>query len=212
MSDNRMGGTPLKNLRHFQDLCGKNMLRKIVLTTTMWDDVNQDTGETREGELRDDFWKGMVKRGSTIARFEGTRDSAFRVIRPLLDAANDRHQLLLQKEVLDVELSLCETPAGQKLRPGLRAMTRQQLELQEKILQQLGSADKATMLESLVREYEALKQNPDFVKLLGELEELDIRLGRRFLNMITMTFALKSDARYVSTRSILVSAVISRHS
>lgn len=188
------------------------MLRKIVLTTTMWDDVNQDTGETREGELRDDFWKGMVKRGSTIARFEGTRDSAFRVIRPLLDAANDRHQLLLQKEVLDVELSLCETPAGQKLRPGLRAMTRQQLELQEKILQQLGSADKATMLESLVREYEALKQNPDFVKLLGELEELDIRLGRRFLNMITMTFALKSDARYVSTRSILVSAVISRHS
>lgn len=204
-----MGGTSLKNLGHFENLCGKNMFRNIVLTTTMWDDVSQDTGETREGELRDKFWKGMLTRGSTIARFERTRDSAFRAIRPLLDAANDRHQLLLRKEVLDIELSLCATPAGQKLRPGLQAMTKQQRELQEKILQQLGSADSETALESLVQEYEALKQNPDFVKLLRGLEERHIDLGQRFSNMVTMTFMVKRDARYAS--SIFVSAVISRH-
>jgi len=206
-----MGGTPLKNLRQFEDLCGKKGFLNIVLTTTMWDDVDKETGEAREGELRGNFWKGMITRGSTITRFKNTRDSAFQVIRPLLDAANDRHQLLLQKEVLDVELKLCTTPAGQKLRPRLQAMTRQQRELQKKMLQQLGSADNATALESSVREYEALKQNPYFVELLRGLKELGIPLGRRFvnMNMVTMTFMVKRDTRYAS--SILVSALISRH-
>lgn len=205
-----MGGTPLKNLRNFEELCGKNMLRNIVLTTTMWDNVDQDTGNTRERDL-EFFWKGMITRGSTIRRFEGTRDSAFQVIRPLLDAANDQHQLHLQKEVLDVELRLCTTPAGQKLRPTLQVMTRQQRELQKKMLQQLGNAHNATVLESLVQEYEALKQNPDFVELLRGLQELGIPLGRRFtnMNMVTMTFMVKRDTRYAL--SIFVSALISWH-
>ena len=184
-----MGATRLKNLQQFQDLCGEKGFRNIVLTTTMWDLVDQETGETREGELRDNFWEEMITRGSTIARFKRTRDSAFQVIKPLLDAANDRHQLLLQKEVLNIELELSTTPSGQKLRPRLQAMAIQQRELQNQMLQQLGSTDNAA-LESSVREYEALKQNPDFVKLLRELKELGIPLGRRFVNMVTMTFVV----------------------
>lgn len=183
-----MGATRLKNLQQFQDLCGEKGFRNIVLTTTMWDLVDPKTGENRERELSN-FWKEMVTRGSTIARFKGTRDSAFQVIKPLLDAANDRHQLLLQKEVLDIELQLSTTPSGQKLRPRLQAMAIQQRELQNQMLQQLGSTDNAA-LESSVREYEALKQNPDFVKLLRELKELGIPLGRRFVNMVTMTFVV----------------------
>jgi hypothetical protein len=195
ISDNRMGRTPLKNLRQFEDLCGEKGFRNIVLTTTMWDVVDKETGEAREGELRDKFWGGMITRGSTITRFEGTRNSAFQVIKPLLDTANDRNQLLLQKEVLDIELKLCTTPAGQKIRPRLQTMTRQQRELQNKMLQQLGTTENATALESSVREYEALKQNPDFLELLRELRELGIPLGRRFVNMVTMTFMVKRDTR-----------------
>jgi len=195
-----MGATPLKNLREFEDLCGNNAFQNIVLTTTMWDDVDKETGETRERELRDEFWKTMINRGSTISRFEGTRDSAFRVIRPLLDAANDRHTLLLQKEVLNIELRLRETTAGQKFRPGLQELTRQQRELQEKILQQLGNSDSAMTLESLVEEYEALKKGPDFVKLLGGLKKLHIPLGPRFTNMVAMSFIIKRDTtRYASS-------------
>ena len=206
ISDNRMGSTPLRNLRQFEDLCGKNRFRNIVLTTTMWDAVDEEIGKAREEELRSDFWKGMIARGSTIARFDGTHDSTLRVIRPLLDAANDRHLLLLQKEVVDIELNLCATPAGQELRPKLQAMTKLQRDLQGKILEQLGCADNA-MLESLVGEYEALKQSPDSVKLLRGLEELHIPLGQRFVNMAKMTFIVRRDTRYAS--GILASGLIS---
>jgi len=51
ISDNRMAGTPLKNLRMFQELCGHNALRNIILTTTMWLDVEEELGSVREKEL-----------------------------------------------------------------------------------------------------------------------------------------------------------------
>jgi len=108
--------------------------------------------------------------------------------------------------VVDIELNLRATAAGQELRPKLQAMTKLQRDLQEKILEQLGCADNA-MLESLVGEYEALKQNPDFVKLIRGLEELHIPLGQRFVNMAKMTFIVRRDTRYAS--GIFVSGLIS---
>ena len=43
-----MAGTPLnKNLGIFEELCGKNTLQKVISTkTTMWDEVDQETGYT----------------------------------------------------------------------------------------------------------------------------------------------------------------------
>jgi hypothetical protein len=47
-----MAGTPLKNLRMFEKLCGKNALRNIILITTMWDEVDEALGLQREKQLR----------------------------------------------------------------------------------------------------------------------------------------------------------------
>ena len=81
-----MAGTPLKNLREFEELCGKDAFQNIILTTTMWDLVDEETGEKRERELRTDYWGPMLDRGSTTSRFLRTRESAFAVIEPLLEA------------------------------------------------------------------------------------------------------------------------------
>ena len=43
-----MVGTPLKNLRMFEELCGKDALKNVILTTTMWDEVDEETGLARE--------------------------------------------------------------------------------------------------------------------------------------------------------------------
>ena len=82
-----MTATPLKNLPMFEQLCGKKTFKNVILTTTMWDEVDEPMGATREEELKSIYWKAMIDRGSSIGRFEGTRDSAFRLIAPLLDAA-----------------------------------------------------------------------------------------------------------------------------
>ena len=41
ITDNRMAGTPLKNLQVFQKLCGRDALGKVYLTTTMWDEAER---------------------------------------------------------------------------------------------------------------------------------------------------------------------------
>ena len=40
-----MAGTLLKNLRMFEELCGKDALKNVILTTTMWD---EETGLAQE--------------------------------------------------------------------------------------------------------------------------------------------------------------------
>jgi hypothetical protein len=70
-----MMGTPLRNIRRFKELCGDDALRKITLVTTMWSEVDEDTGSQREKELREIYWKSMIDQGSRTARFEGALDS-----------------------------------------------------------------------------------------------------------------------------------------
>ena len=88
----------MKFLDKFEELCGKKNLQKVILTTTMCDEVDQETGETtREGELKSTYWDPMLQRNSTMNRFIRTRESAFTVIDPLIDTANIRNSALLRR-------------------------------------------------------------------------------------------------------------------
>jgi len=110
-----MPGSLLKNFHRFEKLCG-NDFNRIVLTTTMWDEIDEDTGCIRERELENIYWKAIVDRGSSVRRFhQRDRNSAFWVIAPLLNKANDKTPLLVQKEMADRGLSLHQTEAGETL-------------------------------------------------------------------------------------------------
>jgi len=54
----------------------------------MWDEVDNETGATREAELKSIFWNAMIDLHSNTGRFVGTRDSAFRLIAPILSGAD----------------------------------------------------------------------------------------------------------------------------
>jgi hypothetical protein len=89
ISINRMGGTKLENLGRFEKLCGEDT--KIVLTTTMWETlINWETGLKREKELKDDYWKSMIERGSSVKRFLRNRQSALDVLSPIFDHLNQQ--------------------------------------------------------------------------------------------------------------------------
>ncbi|KAI5995159.1 P-loop containing nucleoside triphosphate hydrolase protein [Pisolithus albus] len=113
ISDNRVGGTPLRNYKMFNELCGKDNFQNVILVTTMWDIVTEEVGSAREQELRADFWKGMIGLGSTAHRFEGTSESAWKAINSLsAPPLASRRPLQIQREMVDEHIPLLRTSAG----------------------------------------------------------------------------------------------------
>jgi len=121
ISDNRVAGTPLRNLNMFKELCGRDYFKSVALVTTMWGEVFEDVGLQREQELKEDFWKAMIKLGSTTHRFHLTEESAWEIINTItmsLPAA--RHPLQIQREMVDHNKPLLKTSAGKVV---LRSIT-----------------------------------------------------------------------------------------
>ncbi|EDR05774.1 uncharacterized protein LACBIDRAFT_294760 [Laccaria bicolor S238N-H82] len=63
IADARMRGTPLRNLKMFEELCGSEVLANVILTTTFWSQVTPDVGSQREEQLKCDFWAEMISHG-----------------------------------------------------------------------------------------------------------------------------------------------------
>ena len=111
----RFTGSILKNLDMFKKLCGDDALRNVVLGTTKWSLINrQETGEKREQQLRDSFWKDMINHGSVIRRVGGHRSSAMEILDHILQN-KPIESLLIQKEVVDEQKPIPETTAGKTL-------------------------------------------------------------------------------------------------
>ncbi|KAI6125339.1 P-loop containing nucleoside triphosphate hydrolase protein [Pisolithus croceorrhizus] len=90
ISDNRMAGTPLKNLRFFEKLCGKNAMSKVTLVTTMWDEVDTEVGTERLKELKGVHWKSMVSQGSTMFECEDARGSPVKLLRQIVQRKKEQ--------------------------------------------------------------------------------------------------------------------------
>ena len=130
-----MDGTPLTNLGCFQKLCGSRAMSRIILTTTMWDDVDEEIGEQRLAELEQTNWRVMIAHGSTIFRYRNTSESA----RELLEEATmtlsdeERRHILLQQEIRDLKEKLQETTVGQSVYSHLNQLVASRLEELRKV-------------------------------------------------------------------------------
>jgi hypothetical protein len=115
--DTRMGSTPHRNLRMFEELTGPGSAKNVVLITTMWD-TGQSTalGKEREKRLEVEYWKVMIDRGATIQRFLNQSDSAWKIINNIV-TNNEKTALTFQEERVDRNQPLKETGAGKALYP-----------------------------------------------------------------------------------------------
>jgi hypothetical protein len=197
-----MAGTHLKNLRMFEELCGKNAFKNIILTTTMWDEVDKETGEERERELKTKYWRFMLERNSTTSRFLRTRESAFEVIEPLIDAANKRSSVLLQNELVDMQKSLPATAAGLELFSEMGQFVSQREDLLRRIRTEMRRSDgDKVALEPLQEEHQNLQNSLE--TMVSEMRRifLDLPLGKRILIMIE---------KFFSSRFEILSSLISK--
>jgi len=167
----------------FEELCGKNAFQNVILTTTMWDDVDEEAGKTREEDLQSNYWKSMLDRNSTTSRFTQTRESAYTVIDPLIEAANERSSDLLQKELMDMRRKL-PSISDERVRvcEEMKGLVGQRQDLLRRIRNEVKRTDGNKMIEHLEEEHQELLTT--LKAMVNEMRRLKLPLGRHLLNMI----------------------------
>ncbi|KAF4343937.1 triacylglycerol lipase II precursor [Fusarium beomiforme] len=116
ISDNRMTKTSRNYLRLLNDIVGDDALKNVILVTTMWNTLlpeDRKRAVQREQELLNNFWSCMIDKGSYVAQFNGTPESAY----PLIFQLADQESVVLdiQKEIVEQDQSIIETATGRTL-------------------------------------------------------------------------------------------------
>jgi hypothetical protein len=148
ITDNRVAGTPLKNFRIFEKLCGKDAFGSIILTTTMWDKIDDEIGQQREKELERQHWESMIKLGSTTVRYHNTRNSAREVLDKVLQSGLNRHAVLPE----DVEGLPKETNTGGPVYTALKSLVRRQQDALDEIRGETSGGTDREVLERMLNE------------------------------------------------------------
>jgi hypothetical protein len=123
---------PITN-RQFREISELNLrvMKKLfkdggfVLATTKWDNLrNEEIEAGLESEMEliksPGLWGDMVNNGSTVARFDGTSERALAIIQSL--SIKTLTTLKIQTELLDDQLHLGDTQAGQEALRDLRSV------------------------------------------------------------------------------------------
>jgi hypothetical protein len=162
ISNTQMAATSVRHLRTFEELCGKNALQNVILATTMWDEVDEETGIMEEERMKTKYWNKMLERRSTTGRFTGTYESALQLLQPLIDAASfkRRNSLLLQQEMVDMGKQLTETSAGRHLFSKAQHIVSQRQHVIERIqIEMRRPVGDRTSLQPLHEEHQKLSQS-----------------------------------------------------
>ncbi|KAH9942743.1 P-loop containing nucleoside triphosphate hydrolase protein [Amylocystis lapponica] len=164
ISDNRVGGTAMRNFNFFRDLCGPDALQNSIVVSNMWGEVAPDVGAAREKELvtKDIFFKPALDAGAETFRHDDTVGCAHLILRKL--AEKTPRPLLVQQEMVDKRMNVAETAAGLALLGALAEQERKHLaqlrELESEIDEAIREQD-----EEDQRELEAARK-----RILEELE------------------------------------------
>jgi hypothetical protein len=115
ITDNRFTGSNKRLQRVFEKVCGNEAFRSVVLATTMWDELKEESvGARRERDLRQgDFWGKMVRGGTDCERLYNSQESANRLAGLL--TAKTPTTLQMQTELQNVQGFVAGTSAGREL-------------------------------------------------------------------------------------------------
>lgn len=121
ISDVRVGGSGVKNLRMFRKLCGETgpkAMTCVALVTTFWDQIEKNVGEEREKQLTTSttFWSHIISKGGKVFRndIRLEKGAVYAAKNSILCLAGRREKMVLeiQKDMVDRGKTLQETGAG----------------------------------------------------------------------------------------------------
>ncbi|KAL4062053.1 P-loop containing nucleoside triphosphate hydrolase protein [Scleroderma yunnanense] len=189
ITDNRMAGTPLKNLRVFQKLCGNKAMSRVVLVTTMWDEIEPEIGQERLKELTGSYWRTMIAKGSQTFEHQNHRESAERLLEIVVRDKGDRERVALQQEIADLKMKIPETGAGQELCSSLEQLAERRLEVLRKIRAESKDVKDQQSERDLRKEYAELRAQLDAT--LSQVQALKLSMTQRAFALIRRTLPWK---------------------
>jgi len=163
ITDNRMMGTmTLENLRAFEKLCGNDAMARLVLVTTMWDEMEDEVGDERLKELKSTYWKGMISCGSETFKYLNNPRSAKELLRRIADKSSEQRRVpVLQREISKWKKELRKTEAGQVLHSRLEQLADQQFRALRRLHADQSKFTDTRTTEELRKEYADLKAHLD---------------------------------------------------
>jgi hypothetical protein len=164
---NRMTGSAKRNLHMFKQLCGPDAFSRIILASTMWEDVSQSAGAKRELQLKEnpEVWGHMIANGSKLTRHSNTPASAMAIVKNVLQASS--------KEIVDQGRSLQQTEAGKAVQ-SLLAEEREKMEAKIAEIDTLRKNDKKANSEEKRRLRDEMARNEERQNRLRRTEMRDL--------------------------------------
>ena len=182
ISDIRVGGTSKRNLKMFQRICGTDSFKNVTVVTTMWDKVTSEEGEGREQELKqsDVLFKPLMDGGATMARHDGTREPALKIMQWFSDK-NDTVVAKIVDELVKEKKNILDTEAGKELQSDLRNVLQKHQKnlqaLEDEIREAKQQGDKNVEEEAAVDRRKVLE---DIAKVKWEFEKLRNTSSKKF--------------------------------
>ncbi|KAG2008133.1 TKL/TKL-ccin protein kinase [Coprinopsis cinerea AmutBmut pab1-1] len=124
LSAARFTGSAKRNLKMFNQLCGGDAVKRVILTTSKWGKFRtEDLPEAaqRQEELQKSFWDRMLKEGARCEPLNpATHEAAWKVLHLILGNLDRKggqklKSLQIQREIIDQKKALPQTDAGQEL-------------------------------------------------------------------------------------------------
>jgi hypothetical protein len=170
ISDTKMEGSAVRNLRMFRKLCGKDFMKNVVLGTTFWDKVGEEQGADREKELleTDDFFKEMKSQGCHVVRISGERNEDL----ALLDrfAGQPPMVMQIQRELFGGKM-LEETAAASAVNQELAEIQRQNLVMLRDVEHQVKDKMHRSALEKVLGMHIQRKAFEETMEELGSKQD-----------------------------------------
>lgn len=161
ITDVRMDGSAMRNLKMFRKLCGDQPMKNVVIASTFWGAIEDDKAVAHEAELmgKDDFWGDMISHGAQVKRFAGTKQSALDILMSFASKATVT--LDIQRELVDEDKPLGETAAGNAVNEELHRLEAKYLAELGRIQQETAAAlaEKDVQYENILKkERERMEQ------------------------------------------------------
>lgn len=126
ISDVRVGGSGVKNLRMFRQLCGENgqnSMACVALVTTFWGGESKEKEYARERQLQTSstFWSQIIAKGGKVFRHDQGLLSGETIISYLV-GRKERMTLEIQRDMVDRGKTLENTGAGRVVQEELNKL------------------------------------------------------------------------------------------
>jgi len=152
----RLQGSEKRRTRLFKKLLGENAYERVVVATTMWNQVSESEGNQRQAErkTRQDVWGDMASRGARIVRHNDDRGSAINIISSLTNFSSPI-TLQIQEELVQNGGRVAATSAGKQLDEDLgKTIAKMRGEIEALVRERSNTADEVRELRAKVTQLE----------------------------------------------------------